>query len=201
MKALRIALWCMVGIFAVVATYAWLTIGNGPRIREAAIEQPVKFGGPFELVRHDGTKITEADLKGRNYAVFFGFTNCPDICPTTLLQTAGWIKTLGSDADNIDFYFFSVDPERDTPEVMNDYVTAFDPKITGVTGDLKEMEKAVKAYRAYYKRIDLGEGDYTMDHSAAVLLIRADGSLQGTISFEEAFETAIAKLRRLSKNS
>ncbi len=200
MKTLRMVLWAMVVIFAGVSGYAWLTIGNEPKVI-GQNENAVKIGGPFELVSHKGTPITDKDLTGKSHAIFFGFTNCPDICPTTLLETAGWIKELGGDADNIGFYFFTVDPEHDTPEVLADYVNAFDPRITGVTGNAEEMTKTIKSYRAYAKRVELEDGDYTMDHSAFVMLFTPDGDFKGTISYGESNEIAVEKLRRLIKNS
>jgi len=198
MRSIRIVLWCMVALFAGVSAYLWLSQNQS---QQSVIEDRITIGGPFELVTNTGNPITQEAFSGRPHALFFGFTHCPDICPTTLLDAAGWLKGLGPDANNLDFYFFSVDPERDTPEVLNDYVNAFDSRITGVTGPVAEMDKALKAYRIYAKRVELEDDDYTMDHSAAVLLFRADGSLQGTISYGENPDTALAKLRRLVKNS
>lgn len=196
MKQVRIVLWLLVAVAAGVAGYMALN-GTAP----SENKQVTVLGGPFNLVSHKGEPLTREDLLGRPHALFFGFTNCPDICPTTLLHTAGWMKELGEDANKLDFYFFTVDPERDTPEIMTDYVNAFDSRIIGVTGDQKEMMKTVKAYRGYAKKVDLGDGEYTMDHSAFVMLFRADGSFQGTIAYEENNEAAIAKLKRLINNS
>ncbi|MEM7215106.1 MAG: SCO family protein [Pseudomonadota bacterium] len=197
MKTLRIILWCMVAVMAGFSGYLWLSQKQPTQV---ANQSAVKIGSPFNLVSHTGAPLTQANLEGRRHAIFFGFTHCPDICPATLLQAAGWMKDLGPDSDKIDFYFFSVDPERDTPEIMNDYVNAFDPRIIGVTGSPEEMTKTLKGYKVYAKRVDLDEDDYTMDHSAFVMLFRTDGSFQGTISFDENTDTAIAKLKRLVEN-
>ena len=197
MKILRMVLWAMVVIFGGVASYAWLTIGNEPKVVD---QGTVRIGGPFNLVSHKGAPITDKDLAGKSHAIFFGFTNCPDICPTTLLETAGWMKELGSDADKMGFYFFTVDPEHDTPEVMTEYINAFDSRIMGVTGDPEEMTKTIKSYRAYAKRVELDDGDYTMDHSAFIMLFTAEGDFKGTISYGESNEIAVEKLRRLIKN-
>ncbi|MEM7289319.1 MAG: SCO family protein [Pseudomonadota bacterium] len=194
MKALRIGLWVMVCVFAGIAGYAWLTIGNGPAIVEAS---KAKVGAPFELIDHHGKPITQARLKDRRHAIFFGFTHCPDVCPTTLYETAAWMKDLGEDSNKIDFYFFSVDPERDTPDVLADYVNAFDERITGVTGDFEAMMDTVKSYKAYAKKVELEDGDYTVDHSAFVLLFDASGDFKRTISYGENSETAVGKLKRL----
>ncbi|MEM9329834.1 MAG: SCO family protein [Pseudomonadota bacterium] len=198
MKTLRIVLWCMVALISGVAGYLWLSDKQSTQV---AYQSTVKIGGPFELINHNGEPVTEAILKDRRHAIFFGFTHCPDICPTTLLQAAGWLKDLGPDAEKLDFYFVTVDPERDTPEVMKDYVSAFDPRITGITGTQKAVSKALKDYKVYANRVELEDDDYTMDHSAFVMLFRTDGSFQGTISFDEQDDIAIAKLRRLVENS
>ena len=200
MKALRLVLWIGVAVLAAVVSYAFISQNSKPAQTQQAIKP---LGAPFNLVDHEGKPITQSDLLGRHHAIFFGFTNCPDICPTTLLEVASWMKELGDDSNKLDFYFFTVDPERDNPEVMKDYVTAFDPRITGVTGDPDEMSKTLSAYKVYAKKVDLGDGDgdYTMDHSAFVMMFKPDGSFKGTISFGENDEIALEKLRRLVKSS
>ena len=200
MKKLRLVLWVGVAVFAAMVSYAFITQNSKP----AQTQQAVKpLGAPFNLVDHEGKPITRDDLLGRHHAIFFGFTNCPDVCPATLLEVSSWIKDLGSESDKLDFYFFTVDPERDNPEVMKDYVTAFDPRITGVTGDPEEMSKTLSAYKIYSNKVDLGDGDgdYTMDHSAFIMMFKPDGSFKGTISFGENDDIALEKLRRLVKNS
>ena len=200
MKILRMVLWLGVVVVAAVASYGYFAKNSVPNQAQQAV---TPLGGPFNLLDNKGNKITRDDLLGRNHAIFFGFTNCPDVCPTTLLEVTSWLKDLGPDADKLDFYFFSVDPERDSPEIMNDYVTSFDPRITGITGDPDEMKKTLSAYKIYAKKVDLGDGDgdYTMDHSAFVMMFHPDGSFQGTISFGENDDIALEKLRRLVKNS
>jgi len=153
-----------------------------PSKLEITTQDQLSFGAPFELVRHDGKPISEVNLKGRNHAIFFGFTHCPDICPAKLVQANSWMDELGPEADNIDFYFVSVDPERDTSEVLNDYVTSISSHVTGITGEPNKVWDMLKSYKIYYEKVDLGDDDYTMDHSAQILLIRSDGSFQGTIS-------------------
>lgn len=192
MKAVRIVLWCLALIAGGFYTYNHYFKPSNDELA---------FGAPFELVRHDGKAISYDDLKGRNHALFFGFTHCPDICPAKLVQAHAWLNELGDAADDIDFYFVTVDPERDTTEIMSDYVTSISPHVTGITGEPQKIRNMLKAYKIYFDKVDLGDDDYTMDHSAQILLIRANGSLQGTISHDERDETAIAKLRRLSKNS
>ncbi|MCU0790434.1 MAG: SCO family protein, partial [Nitratireductor sp.] len=160
----------------------------------------VKLGGPFELVRADGTPVTDKDIAGTPHAIFFGFTHCPEVCPTTLYEAAGWLQQLGPDAEKFRFYFITVDPERDTPEALKEYVASFDPRITGITGAPDKIAKVLADYRVYAKRVELEDGDYTMDHTATVYLIRGDGSFAGTISYNENPDIAIEKLRNLIKN-
>lgn len=198
MKSIRIVLWCLVAVLAGVSAYLWMSKHQD---KQVATNSSITIGSPFELVTHKNEAITRDNLIGKPHAMFFGFTHCPDICPTTLLDAAGWLKELGADSGKLGVYFFTVDPERDTPEVLNDYVNAFDPRITGVTGNAEEVAKTLKGYKVYSKKVALEDDDYTMDHSASVLLFNPDGSFEGTISYGEKSETAVAKLRRLMENS
>ncbi len=157
------------------------------------------YGVNFSLISDDGQPITDAALRGHPSLVFFGFTHCPEICPTTLFEMSGWFKTLGSEAKDLHAYFFSVDPERDTPETMRTYVSSFSDKVTGVTGSPAEVQKVIKGYRIYAKKVPTTDGDYTMDHTASVLLIDADGDLKGTIAYQEPAEAAVAKIRAFLK--
>lgn len=191
MKNLRLALWVLVAVVAAGSAYLFLS-NSGPQERAS-----VTLGAPFTLTNHRGETITDAAFENRNHALFFGFTHCPDICPTTLYETAGWLKALGDDADKIDFYFFTVDPERDTPDILKDYVEAFDERITAVTGETRAVMETVKSYRVYAQRVDLDDGDYTMDHSAFVMLFNSDGAFKGTISYGENPDTALDKLKNL----
>lgn len=169
---------------------------------EALIAPLASIGGPFTMTdASTGKTITDADFRGKPSAYFFGFTFCPDVCPTTLAETQMWIEQLGPDADKMNFAFVSVDPERDTPEVMRDYVAAFDKRIRPLTGTPEQTEEMIKAYRIYARRVPLDDGDYTMDHSAAVFLMDKDNRFVGTIAYDEAPENAMAKLRRLIDNA
>lgn len=185
--------YILVGILALMAvavgfmTYQWYRGNSGA----------VAFGAPFELVDHNGDPITEAAFQGSPTALFFGFTHCPDVCPTTLFEMEGWLETLGEDGEALEAYFVTVDPERDTPETMKAYVGNFSDRITGITGDPEKVRAMTEAYRIYARKVELEDGDYTMDHTASVMLLDRDGDFFGTISYEENPETAIAKLRRL----
>ncbi|MDN2567536.1 SCO family protein [Aquibium sp. A9E412] len=156
------------------------------------------YGGPFALVDQTGAPITEAALRGRPTALFFGFTHCPEVCPTTLYELDGWLRQLGPEGEAIQAYFVSVDPERDTPEVMDAYISNVSERITGITGSPAEIAEMAKAFGIYARKVELEDGDYTMDHTASVLLLDARGAFAGTIAYGENAETALAKLERLA---
>ncbi|MES0041028.1 SCO family protein [Mesorhizobium sp. M0091] len=156
------------------------------------------YGAPFTLVDQKGAPITEAAFRGKPSIVFFGFTHCPEVCPTTLFEMAGWLKALGDDGQNLNAYFVTVDPERDTPPVMNTYVSNFSDRIVGISGDPDKVHAMAKSFNIYWKKVDTGDGDYTMDHTASALLLNAKGEFSGTIAYGESADTAIAKLKRLA---
>lgn len=166
-------------------------------LETTGVGERVLIGGPFDLVDMKGTPVTEAIFSGKPYAIFFGFTFCPDICPTTMMEMTNWIEELGEDAQQMRFAFVSVDPERDTPEVLSEYVGAFTDQIIGLTGTPDQVDAMVKSYRVFARRVELENGDYTMDHSASVLLFDASGDLQSMITFQSTMDEAMAKLRGL----
>jgi protein SCO1/2 len=153
-------------------------------------------GGPFHLEDQNGKPVSDADMKGRPFLVFFGFTHCPDTCPTTLFDVSQLLRTLGPDADKTGALFITVDPERDTPAVMKDYLSNFDPHLRGLTGDQASINAAIKAYRVYAKKVPLENGDYTMDHTAVVYLMDKDGRFVAPFSMKRTPETEAADLRR-----
>ncbi|TIN17149.1 MAG: SCO family protein [Mesorhizobium sp.] len=169
---------------------------GGGRYRGHYGGQP--YGAPFTLIDQKSAPITEAAFRGHPSVVFFGFTHCPEVCPTTLFEMAGWLKTMGDSGKNLNAYFVTVDPERDTPQIINSYVGNFSDRITGITGDPDKVHAMAKAFGIYWKKVDTGDGDYTMDHTASVLLLNAKGEFAGTISYGESADTAIAKLKRLA---
>ncbi len=154
---------------------------------------------PFALLDQSGRKVTERDLLGRPAVVFFGFTFCPEVCPTTLADITNWLGELGPDADRLGVFFDTVDPGRDTPDELAKYLTSFDPRIRGLTGTAADIDGVAKAFGIYYKRVEIEGGGYTMDHTASVLLLDASGRFAGTISYQEAKEAALAKLRHLAE--
>ncbi len=150
----------------------------------------------FALADQRGNKLRPADWIGRPTLVFFGFTWCPDVCPTTLSDISLWLEELGPDGDRLNIALISVDPERDTPAVLADYLAPFDPRITALTGPLDQVEKAAAGFRARFKKVYQGDG-YTMDHTSGVFLFRADGRFAGIIDYHEDRRFALPKIRRL----
>ena len=153
-------------------------------------------GGPFHLEDQNGKPVSDQDMKGRPFLVFFGFTRCPDICPTTLFEMSQMMKALGPDADRVGALFITVDPERDTPGVLKDYLSNFDPHLRGLTGDRAAIDAAIKEYRVYAKKVPLDNGDYTMDHTAVVYLMDKDGHFVAPFSLSRTPEAEAADLRR-----
>jgi protein SCO1/2 len=153
-------------------------------------------GGPFRLEDQNGKAVTDGDMKGKPFLVFFGFTHCPDICPTTLFDMSQLMKALGPDADRTGALFITVDPERDTTKVMNDYLSNFDPHVRGLTGDPTAIAAAVKAYRVYAKKVPLENGDYTMDHTALVYLMDKNGHFVAPFDMSRTPAAEAADLRR-----
>jgi protein SCO1/2 len=183
----------MLGIAAFVAG-AVLSIG----IVLLAVDRPqaAAIGGPFQLTDQDGRTVTERDLLGKPSLVFFGFTNCPDVCPTTLFDMSQVLHALGPDADRTRAIFITVDPERDTQSVLKDYLSSFDPHITGLTGDLPAITAVAKEYRAYFKKVTIDGGGYTMDHTAITYLMDKDGRFVSPFSLKRKPEIAAAELRK-----
>ena len=152
--------------------------------------------GDYRLVTTDGGTFTEASLTGTPSAVFFGYTHCPDVCPTTLGEISAWQDELGQEGKELRVFFVTVDPERDTSDLLRDYVS-WVPGVTGVTGDRAEIDKAIKAFRIYAKKNQQEDGEYFMDHTATVLLFDAQGRMFEPIGYQEDVDRAVAKLRRL----
>ena len=157
---------------------------------------PSPIGGPFALIDQSGKPLTEQDMKGRPFLVFFGYTHCPDICPTALFEMSEVLHTLGKDADRVGALFITVDPERDTPAVMKDYLSSFDPHLRGATGDPKAIDAVEKAYRVYAKKVPTDKGDYSMDHTALIYLMDKQGHFVAPFRLDRKLEEAAADLRR-----
>ncbi len=160
------------------------------------LPQTATVGGPFSLVDQQGKKITEQDLKGRPFLVFFGFTHCPDVCPTALFEISEVFRRLGPDADRAAALFITVDPERDTPALIKDYLSNFDPHLRGLTGDREAVDAVIKAYRVYARKVETPGGGYTMDHTALVYLMDKEGRFVAPFNLKRRPEEAAAELRR-----
>jgi len=182
--------------FVLIGATAWLLFKpGGPLV--ASPSETVRIGGPFSLATHEGTTLDDTDLRGAPFAVFFGFTHCPEVCPTTLWEMSETLAQLDEEAAGFRVLFISVDPVRDTPELLATYLQSFDDRIVGLTGSEADIAELAKAYRAYWRKVPLENGDYTMDHTASVYLMDAGGEFAGTIAYEEDAETRLAKLRNL----
>jgi protein SCO1 len=200
MRWSHIALLAGAGL-AVGTTLAAFTAMVGGQDRQPTQSAPISvadIGGPFTLTDTAGNPFTEKNLSGRPSAIFFGFTFCPDICPTTLYELAGLMEALGPQADAIDFVFVSVDWERDGPQQVSRYLQAFDGRMIGLSGTQAEIEAAADAFKIHVERVPLEDGGYTMDHTASVLLMGPDGRFTGTLDYDEPMETKLGKLRRLA---
>ena len=158
-----------------------------------------KIGEPFSLLDHNGKLITENAFKDHPTVVFFGFTHCPEVCPTTLFEISGWLSELAGEGQSIRAFFVTIDPERDTPTIMKSYVENFSNRITGITGDPDDVYKLAKSWHVFWKKVPDGN-DYTMDHTASIFLADRNGNFKGTIAFGENSNVAVQKLRRLVKS-
>ena len=160
------------------------------------VTAPAAIGGPFQLTDQSGAAVTEKDLQGRPTLIFFGFTHCPDVCPTSLFEISEILRAMGKDADRVNAYFISVDPERDDAKAMKDYLSSFDPHLKGLTGDPEEVAKVLSAYRVYAKKVPLKDGDYTMDHTALIYLMDRDGHFVAPFNLKRTPEEAAKDLKR-----
>jgi len=197
LKTLRLALWGVVALVVGIGLVAMFAPNRTPP-EGAQTSHADLVGGAFALTAPDGSRVTDQTLKGMPFAIFFGFTRCPDVCPTTLSRMAQLRKQLGPDGDKFRIVFVSVDPGYDSPQDIGRYVALFGTPILGLTGTDKEVDTAVKAYRAFYQKVPTNGGaDYTIDHTASVYLMDASGHLQSVISYDETPQNALAKLKRL----
>lgn len=163
----------------------------------AAPAQPNAPGGPFKLTDTNGRTVTNETLKGKPYAIFFGFTRCPDVCPTTMARMALLHKRLGADAAKMNVVFVSVDPKHDKREDIASFLSMFDAPVIGLTGDPAELERMEKAFKIYVERVPLPNGDYTIDHTARILLFDRNGQFADTMDAKEPEAQAVERLRKL----
>jgi protein SCO1/2 len=197
MTARNLRVLVLTGAFlaGLVICFGVVAIVTG-RVSAPVAQQIAAIGGPFKLTDQNGQTVTDQDLKGRPFLVFFGFTHCPDVCPTTLFEVSQIFRALGPDADKVRALFITVDPERDTPALMKDYLSSFDPHMAGLTGDPAAVAAVAKAYRVYYKKVPLDQGGYTMDHTAIIYLMDKEGRFVAPFSLKRTTEAAAADLRK-----
>jgi len=162
----------------------------GPGSATAAV------GGPFVLVSQEGRTVTERDLRGAPYLVFFGFTHCPDVCPTTLFQISEALRATGPKGAKLRALFVTVDPERDTPEILKSYLGSFDERIVGLTGSREAVDAMVKVYRGYSRKVPTKGDDYTMEHTSVVYLMDDQGRFVSTFNLNRDPEEAARDLLR-----
>jgi protein SCO1/2 len=160
------------------------------------VTRPSSVGGPFTLIDQNGKTVTDADFRGKPFLVFFGFTHCPDVCPTTLYEMSEVLKELGPDANKTAALFITVDPERDTPEELKRYISSFHERIIGLTGSEAAIDAVKREYRVFARKVPGKDGDYTMDHTAVVFLMDKDGRFIAPFNLSRSAAEAAADLRR-----
>jgi protein SCO1/2 len=196
MKTVRIVLFLLAAIMAGLFVWLWTTAA-----KQESLLSEAPFGVPFSLVRQDGTPISEQAFRGKPTALFFGFTNCPEICPTTVYELSGWMKAVDPDKSRLQAYFVSVDPTRDTPTALNTYLSNVTDRVIGISGDPAKVEAMARGFKVYFKKVPTDpakpDGDYTMDHTASVFLLDREGRFVGTISYGENPQVAEEKLQKL----
>lgn len=204
-ETLRMIRYGALGLIAILVL-GWIAVGlglidvGGRAPSTDKLELGAKVVQSFTLTDHEGKAVSEGDMLGKPAVVFFGFTFCPEVCPTTMVSLTGVLGKMGAEADNLGVYFVSVDPERDTVDELKAYMAQFDPRIRGLTGAADQVAAIAKPLKIYYAKVKVdGGAGYTMDHDATVYLIDAKGGFAGSIAYGEDAAVAQAKLERLAK--
>jgi len=193
-RNLRLVLWVAVAVAAMIGGALLWRQSNAPLLKPVSTQ--VSFGGPFTLIDSGGQPFASSKLAGKPYAIFFGFTHCPDVCPTTLARLVKLRRQLGNEGA-FQIVFVTVDPERDGPKEVGNYADLFGSPIIGLTGSGSQIAQVKKDYGIFSEKVGTGD-DYTIDHTATVLLFDGDQKFQSTIAPDETDETAIAKLKKLT---
>lgn len=187
------------GLFVVLSLtlfVGWWQV-DGPGAPEPRGQRPIALSAmEFSLTDHEGNVVGPDSLIGTASLVFFGFTYCPDVCPTTLIHIAGWLEEVESSTERLNAILITIDPERDTPEVLAEYVTNFHPAIRGWTGSPDQIRRAAEGFRASFEKVSTGSVGYLMNHTASVFLFTPDGRFISTIDAHEPKEFAIPKILR-----
>jgi protein SCO1/2 len=196
MKVVRIVLFVLAAVMAGLFFWLWNQV-NSENV--ALSDKP--FGVPFSLTRQDGAPITEAAFRGKPTALFFGFTNSPEICPTTVYELSGWMNKVDPKKDRLQAYFVSIDPDRDTPKALGTYLSNVTDRIIGISGDPEKVKEMARGFKVYFKKVPTDpakpDGEYTMDHTASVFLLDRQGRFTGTIAYGENPDVAEKKLENL----
>ena len=177
MPARRLTVWFGLGLVVLMG----IAVGMTAALQSSGAQE--RIGGRFAMSEINGRRVSEQDLLGRPTAVFFGFTSCPDACPTTLLALTDAMRRMGRDANRLNVVFVTLDPARDTPDEMRLYLSNFDSRIRGFTGTDDEVARMAAAYHVAYRRVPLPDGSYTLDHFAGVLLFDASGRYAGMLPY------------------
>jgi protein SCO1 len=192
----RLLLPIILASAALLGAVAGLYVLAGRQAVLPSLPFAVTIGAPFTLTSHQGRTFDSATLAGRPFAIFFGFTNCPDICPTTLLDMSNHLQRLGPAAERLQVLFVTVDPARDTPEHLARYLSSFDPRIVGLTGPEDQIRRLAHAYRVKFRKVPTGDG-YTIDHTASVFLMDANARFRATLDYQEPDAAQLAKISEL----
>ncbi|MEJ6781016.1 SCO family protein [Aminobacter sp. Piv2-1] len=198
LRIVRVATWAAIATIA-AGTAAIYVLGQGNGgIATTISSGKAAIGGPFSLVSHKGERVSDETLRGKPYLAFFGFTNCPDICPTTLFELSEMMAELGADADKFNVLLITVDPERDSQDLLATYMTAFDPRIIALRGTREETDAVVKSFAAAAIKVPTDGGNYTMEHTAGVYLMDENGEYAGLMRMDEPREQRMQALRNLA---
>lgn len=196
MKAVRIVLIVLAAVMVGLFFWLWNQVNT-----EATALSNEPWGVPFSLTRQDGAPITEQAFRGKPTALFFGFTNCPEICPTTVYELSGWMNKVDPGKGKLQAYFVSIDPDRDTPAALNTYLSNASNRIIGISGDPEKVKAMARGFKVYFKKVPTDpnqpNGEYTMDHTASIFLLDRKGRFSGTITYGENPDVAEKKLENL----
>jgi protein SCO1/2 len=193
---LRLILWVLVGVVALgVIVMIWRQSEPQTSVSQTPLGN---IGGPFTLTGTDGRPFASSKLNGKPAAIFFGFTHCPDVCPTTLARLARLRRQLGQGEDALSIVFVSVDPERDTPAEVGNYLKLYETPVVGLTGSVAQVEQVKKQFGVYSRKVEQPGGSYSVDHTASVILLDRNGQFVATLSPEEGEEVALDKLKRIA---
>ena len=197
LKTVRILLWALVAV-ALLGVAVLLLRGRSDPASETIASTSVKIGGPFTVTGGDGKPFSSTQLSGKPYAIFFGFTHCPDVCPTTLARLVKLRRELGRDDRAFEILFVTVDPERDGPREVGQYAGLFNAPIIGLTGSPARIEQVKKQFGIYSRKVPGHHGsEYSVDHTATVLLFDRSGKFVATIAHGEKDAVALDKLKRI----